>query len=414
MSFFQALRRFFIWLRDTLVKIVGAPLSALWRGLKALLKRIRALIDAVVDAWVRIFTKQPDDERLVSKGGEAALPLFAAAVMITVMYGFVDPFFNLPRFRFCLLAAGVWLVALVVGLRSVRYYPRSPLRRFLVEAEKRTGLVWMERVGLLVGLWATWWTLSRDPGMTPMAVAVAIGFFGTFFREYEERPLLRWRDPITITPPDVTPDDRHVVREFHWDLTNAGRTDETDLTVIVSLDVLERLKAANVMTKHDPNGMPCMDEWVLDSLGSEVDQAVIHLDELSRERRYSSFLEISNALAFAQSVEYVSDLESTGHDDYWKYAIETIYDQVGDCDDSAILAAAVLHRMGYQVALLFPPSHAAVGVAVPEAVSGHFIEHAGVRYFYCETTADGWSVGELPERYDEVGPIPVLPVRGRS
>lgn len=413
MRVFAALRRFMVWLRATLLKVFGAPIDALWRGIKLVVKWIKSLIDALVDAWVRIFERPPDDARLVHHGGEAAIPLFAASVLIVALYGLVDPFFDLPRMRFYLLGTTIWLVSVVIGYRAVRYYPRSPLRRFLIEAEQRNGLLWVERVGLLLGIWSAWWTLSRDPSMTPMALAVAVGFFGTFFREYEERPLLRWRDPVTITPPDVTPDDRHVVREFHWDLAIAGQPDKTDLTVIVSLDELDRLKAANVMTKHDVSGMPCMDEWVLDSMGSEVDQVVIRLDSISTERMYSSFVEISNALAFAQSVEYVSDLESTGHDDYWKYAIETIFDQVGDCDDSAILAASVLHRMGYRVALLFPPSHAAVGVAVPQAVSGHFLEHEGERYFYCETTADGWSVGELPERYEDED-IPVLPVRSAS
>ncbi len=51
----------------------------------------------------------------------------------------------------------------------------------------------------------------------------------------------------------------------------------------------------------------------------------------------------------------------------------------------------MLHRMGYDVALLDieGAQHMAVGVAVPRN-SGSYHEHDGVRYYFLETTGEGW------------------------
>ena len=61
--------------------------------------------------------------------------------------------------------------------------------------------------------------------------------------------------------------------------------------------------------------------------------------------------------------------------------------------------AALLKRMGYAVALLMCPGHAAVGVAGAEALPGTYVTDptAGIRHFCAETTADGWLLGESPK-----------------
>ena len=52
--------------------------------------------------------------------------------------------------------------------------------------------------------------------------------------------------------------------------------------------------------------------------------------------------------------------------------------------------------MGYKVALIFLPyeEHAAVGVAGP--FSGSYYEVDGVKYFYLETTGEGFRIGQIP------------------
>lgn len=106
------------------------------------------------------------------------------------------------------------------------------------------------------------------------------------------------------------------------------------------------------------------------------------------------------ALAVAQGIPYVKDRDSVGKDEYWRYPIESLVDQEGDCEDSTILAAAILRRMGFDVAMIFTKGHAALGVAGLPGAKGHFVEHDGRDYMYCETTGTGWRVGQLPPDID--------------
>ena len=87
-------------------------------------------------------------------------------------------------------------------------------------------------------------------------------------------------------------------------------------------------------------------------------------------------------------------------------------DEKGDCEDDVILTAAVLARLGFQVALLYYPDHCALGVAGAENLPGEFVEDParGRRYFYGETTADGLHIGEVPKEYRGTRPEMIEPV----
>jgi hypothetical protein len=61
------------------------------------------------------------------------------------------------------------------------------------------------------------------------------------------------------------------------------------------------------------------------------------------------------AVSFVQSLPYTSDSVTTGYDEYPRFPYETLYDNGGDCEDTSILAAAILQEMGYGVALIMPP-----------------------------------------------------------
>jgi hypothetical protein len=92
---------------------------------------------------------------------------------------------------------------------------------------------------------------------------------------------------------------------------------------------------------------------------------------------------------------------STDFDDYTKSVIETLVEGGGDCEDSAILMAAVLQAdsFNYDCILIQPPGHMAVGVYGTD-LPGAYWEYEGRRYYYLETTGDGWSVGKIPEEYE--------------
>ena len=111
-------------------------------------------------------------------------------------------------------------------------------------------------------------------------------------------------------------------------------------------------------------------------------------------------------LRFVQeNIEYTKDSSGKGMNEYWKYPYETLYDMRGDCEDSAILYAALMKSLGYEVALILYDDHMATGIGMPSGTSGTYYEKNGVRYYYCETTATGWWLGDIPSGRDTANVI---------
>ncbi|OPY38331.1 MAG: hypothetical protein A4E35_00754 [Methanoregula sp. PtaU1.Bin051] len=102
-----------------------------------------------------------------------------------------------------------------------------------------------------------------------------------------------------------------------------------------------------------------------------------------------------NVIAFVQSLPYFTDKLSTGYDEYPRYPIETLVNNGGDCEDTAILTAALLKEMNYDVVLLRLPKHMAIGVTC-NGCQGVSYTYNGKKYFYLETTSGGWKVGQVP------------------
>lgn len=124
------------------------------------------------------------------------------------------------------------------------------------------------------------------------------------------------------------------------------------------------------------------------------------LKQMAINRGYSEVETINYALRFCQSMKYSYDNTSMGADEYWRFPVETLYDETGDCEDTSFLFSSICEAMGYDAAILLFPGHAAVGVA-SSAASGTYVTGGnGVSYFYCETTAPGWELGELPQELE--------------
>jgi hypothetical protein len=100
-------------------------------------------------------------------------------------------------------------------------------------------------------------------------------------------------------------------------------------------------------------------------------------------------------LSFCQAIKYSYDNISEGADEFWRYSVETLYDETGDCEDKSILFASVTEAMGYDAVLLLMTGQMASGIALPGG-SGTYVTDGGVNYYYGETTGVGWTVGELP------------------
>jgi hypothetical protein len=99
------------------------------------------------------------------------------------------------------------------------------------------------------------------------------------------------------------------------------------------------------------------------------------------------------------------DSVTTLADEYPRYPVETLFDRGGDCEDTSILTAAILDRMGYDVALLelLDRQHMAVGLSIGTITfsygHGWHYEYNGKKYYYIETTGENWEIGEMPADY---------------
>ncbi|MFN0203108.1 MAG: hypothetical protein ACKVTZ_16400 [Bacteroidia bacterium] len=110
-------------------------------------------------------------------------------------------------------------------------------------------------------------------------------------------------------------------------------------------------------------------------------------------------------VSMVQQMPYIPDDEADG-DSYEKYPLETLFDGGGDCEDKAILCAALLERMGYDVSLIFvetpnkKKSHIAIGAVLREPTDGHYFRKGTKNYYYIETTTAGWEIGEIPDEWE--------------
>lgn len=143
-----------------------------------------------------------------------------------------------------------------------------------------------------------------------------------------------------------------------------------------------------------------------------INTIIQKMNFIALDRGYSELEKINLIISFVQSMPYTSDNVTTPYDEYPRYPLETLVDNGGDCEDSSILTASLLKSMNYDLILINPPGHMAVGVNV-EAYGSYWTVNEE-QYFYLETTAEGWEIGDIPEDYSdasayiyELVPIPI-------
>lgn len=85
--------------------------------------------------------------------------------------------------------------------------------------------------------------------------------------------------------------------------------------------------------------------FMVTTLDPEVKEIGNKLHELAAKEGYSSYDEASFVLAFVQSLRYTPDI-LTGYDEYPRFPVETLVDDGGDCEDTAILYATLIRIIG--------------------------------------------------------------------
>jgi len=162
--------------------------------------------------------------------------------------------------------------------------------------------------------------------------------------------------------------------------------------------------------ERNPDGRAVTNYSNVTSFITFQSQAVIRLAE-SLQEAYSSGPIIKNQdfasfiLSFVQICfdypPYSSYMDADkylyGQDEYFAYPIETIFHGMGDCEDTAILCAALLKALGYNAGVLIVPGHATAAVGLDEytpdlysPLNFEIISKSirGVTYYACETAVD--------------------------
>jgi hypothetical protein len=114
---------------------------------------------------------------------------------------------------------------------------------------------------------------------------------------------------------------------------------------------------------------------------------------LAEEKGYDHNQTLGMVIAFVQNLEYQPELG-----EYPKFPVETLAERGGDCEDTSILLASMLRLLGEKAVLVNPPRHMAVALAC-DSCSGTEYLHEGKSYFYVETTAPNYRIGQVPEKY---------------
>jgi len=137
------------------------------------------------------------------------------------------------------------------------------------------------------------------------------------------------------------------------------------------------------------------------------DDSIIELTEkllvLARENNFNNTETVNFILAFIQNtIRYADDSESKNIEEYWRFPIETLVDREGDCEDSSILFQSLIKNTEFDAVMLFyvindTIGHLSSGVTVYENIPGYYIVHNQERYYYCETTNRGFSIGDKPD-----------------
>ena len=180
--------------------------------------------------------------------------------------------------------------------------------------------------------------------------------------------------------------DGYITKNYEWKYSSKTFTASLNIKYSDFLeyrnDDISRSQGSN---SHDLTFVTYNDPYITNLIGQILDQCTGKTDEYKA----------NVILAFTQYIEYQYDSDSMGQDEYWKYPLETLFDQNGDCEDTSILFCALAKAGGYDCALILFSGHMAAGISLDSA-SGSYYQYNGVKYYYCETTATGWYVGSTP------------------
>ncbi len=190
----------------------------------------------------------------------------------------------------------------------------------------------------------------------------------------------------------VEAQDDYYEKDFEWDYKDRHWT--WSLSIPKSLYNNYKSVSVSLKTRNGIAGYGFLTTTDDDFLKIVADK----LQDAASDKGYNTYDTVSFALAFVQSLLYTSDSETSGYDEYPRFPLETLVDDGGDCEDTSILFATLTLIMNYSTVYINPPDHVAVGVWGKD-LPGTYYTYNDKNYYYCETTGEGFEIGETPIAY---------------
>ena len=136
-----------------------------------------------------------------------------------------------------------------------------------------------------------------------------------------------------------------------------------------------------------------------------IEEFSVKLINYANQQNYDQKETANFILRFIQeSIDYESDEVTSGCNEFWRFPVETLVEKEGDCEDTSVLYSSILDNLGYDTCLIFYSweedgeflGHLSVGVHLSGDHGSFVTDPNGKKYFYCETTTLGYSLGQLP------------------
>lgn len=180
-------------------------------------------------------------------------------------------------------------------------------------------------------------------------------------------------------------------------------------------------KAGNLRAQIKPEGMEYEKYWgsvYKELVSSNTEDIRFLADSLVKVARLKNLTNIGLAdlvVSFVQDIPYsyihskeCSEKETSKHPcvPYVKYGILSPYEFIhtlkGDCDTRSVLIYALLKEMNFDPMIVISQQYAHAMLAVNMPTTGDHLTFRGKNYYFWETTAKDWPVGELPPSWKNV------------
>jgi hypothetical protein len=308
----------------------------------------------------------------------------------------------------------VW--ALMRQVKIEQSLSGKPVEHLLMLFNRNTGLAGMNNLILLTGLAAlgiSVFVYGRD--FIPFQAALLIGVWVNH-KYITKMPWVVY-DRFFFPNPDDAPDEEDttgmVARDYRWELDSDDAVALGMLELYFSPDEVAVLRERNPFHTSAMEGFDrCIEALFREKTDERHLKRINHaIATLAYENGLTGLDTMQFILDFVQepNIHYLTDEESTetGGGEYARFPVETLFDKHGDCDCKAVLAAALFRNAGYKVAYVTSDSHAAIAVACPKdwfrfydtnqlyaANKEALIDKDGLYYYFCETTADTFRIGD--------------------